>query len=415
VFRPDGALDASAGRAGLASFTAGMLDEGAGTRDALAFGEAVAGLGGSFSTDASKRSAHVSLTILSGNFDKGLPLLADAILRPRLEEPDFERVKRLTLDEIAQSEDEASAVADRVAARTLFGDAHPYAWPQDGTEASVGAITLADVRAAHAAIVRPETATILVASSLPPADVKVALERAFGGWKATTPAPKPVPIPAAYAPTGGGLRVYIVDRPDAPQTSVRFLAPSPRFSDPSRVPLQLLGTVLGGSFTSRVNQNLREKHGYTYGASARFSPGPVLGTFRAGAEVTAKDTGPAVKEFLAEFARISTGDVTDEETGKARGLERNAAVGAFAGLSGILGTATGYVEEGAPFETLGEDLAAMEKTPAAALNAQAKTAIALDKAVLVLVGDKATIVPQLEKAGLPAPVEVDSWGEKKSP
>ncbi len=413
VFRPDGALDDSAGRAGLASFMAGMLDEGAGARDALAFGEALASLGGNLSTDASRRSVNASLTILSRNFDKGVPLLADAILRPRFETPDFERVKRLTLDGIAQSEDEAPAVADRVAARELFGDGHPYAWPEDGTAASVGAITLDEVKAAHAALVRPETATLLVASSLPPADVKAALESAFGAWKAPGPAPKRVAVPAAYAPAGEGLRVFLVDRPDAPQTSVRFLAPSPRFADAARVPLRLLGTVLGGSFTSRLNQNLREKHGYTYGAGARFSPGPVLGTFSAGAEVTAKETGPAVKEFLAEFARIATGDVTDEETRKARGLVKNGAVGAFSGLSGIVGTATAYVEEGAPFETLGEDLAAMEKTPAAALNAQAKTAVPLDRAVLVLVGDKATILPELKEAGLPTPVEVDSWGEKK--
>ncbi len=415
VFRPDGALDASAERAGLASFMAGMLDEGAGARDALAFGEAVASLGGSFSTGASRRAVHASLTILSRNFGKGVPLLADAILRPRFESRDFDRVKRLTLDEIAQSEDEAPAVADRVAARALFGDGHPFAWPQDGTAASVGAITLDEVKSAHAALLRPETATLLVASSLPAADVKAALEDAFGAWKASSAAPKRVAVPAAYAPAGKEFRVYLVDRPDAPQTSVRFLAPSPRFSDASRVPLQLLGTVLGGSFTSRLNQNLREKHGYTYGAHARFSPGPVLGTFSAGAEVTAKETGPAVKEFLAEFARISTGDVTDEETGKARGLVKNDAVGAFSGLSGIVGTATGYLEVDAPFETLGEDLGAMEKTPAAALNARAKTAIALDRAVLVLVGDKATILPELKEAGLPAPVEVDSWGEKKNP
>ena len=413
VFRPEGALDGSAERAGLASFMAGMLDEGAGARDALAFGEAVAALGGSFSTGASRRAVHVGLTILSRNFDKGLPLLADAILRPRFEVRDFDRVKRLTLDEIAQSEDDAPAVADRVAARALFGESHPYAWPEDGTAASVDAITLEGVKSAHAALVRPETATLLVASSLPAADVKAALESAFGAWKASSPAPKLAAVPAAYAPAGKGLRVYLVDRTDAPQTSVRFLAPAPRFSDASRVPLRLLGTVLGGSFTSRLNLNLREKHGYTYGAGARFSAGPVLGTFTAGAEVTAKETGPAVKEFLAEFARISTGDVSDAETEKARGLVKNDAVGAFSGLSGIVGTATAYVEVGAPFETLAEDLAAMAKTPAAALNALAKTAIPLDRAVLVLVGDKATILPELKEAGLPAPVEVDSWGEKK--
>ncbi len=413
VFRPEGALDASAARAGLASLSAGMLDEGAGTRDALAFGEAVASLGGSFSTGASRQSIQASLTILSRNVGQGVPLLADAVRRPRFSPADFERVKRLTLDEISQSEDEAPVVADRVAARALFGDAHPYAWPAGGTPASVGALTLDEAKAAHAALVRPDAATLLVASSLPAAEIKAALEASFGDWKAAGPAPKRPAVPAAYAPAERGLRLYLVDRPDAAQTSVRFLAPAPRFADPSRVPLRLLGTVLGGSFTSRLNQNLREKHGYTYGAGARFQQGPVLGTFSAGAEITAKDTGAAIREFLAEFDRLSKGDVTDEEAGKARGLVKNGVVGAFSGLSGIVGTAASYVEIGVPFETLGEDLAAMAKTNTAALNAQAKTALPLDRAVLVLVGDKATILPQLKEAGLPPPVEVDSWGEKK--
>ncbi len=195
VFRPDGALDPSAAKAGLASFAANMLDEGAGTRDALAFGEAVASLGGSFSSGASRRSVQASLTILSRNVAEGVPLLADAVRRPRLAAPDFERVKRLTLDGIAQSADDAPAVADRVAARALFGGAHPYAWPEDGTADSVGALTLDDMKAELAAVVRPETATLVVASSLPPSDVRATLEKAFGDWKAASPAPKALPDP----------------------------------------------------------------------------------------------------------------------------------------------------------------------------------------------------------------------------
>ena len=181
-----------------------MLDEGAGTRDAIAFGEAVASLGGSFSAGASRRSVQASLTILSRNVGQGVPLLADAVRRPRFSAADFERVKRLTLDEIAQSEDEAPAVADRVAARALFGDAHPYAWPADGTPASVAAITLDEARAAHAALVRPETATLLVASSLPPAEIKAALEKSFGDWTSSGPAPKRPAVPASYATRRSG-------------------------------------------------------------------------------------------------------------------------------------------------------------------------------------------------------------------
>jgi len=210
-----------------------------------------------------------------------------------------------------------------------------------------------------------------------------------------------------------GPRVFLVDRPEAPQALVRFAAPAPKFADPSRPKLRLLGTILGGSFTSRLMQNLREKNGYTYSASARFGLGRALGTFSAGADVTSKVTGVSLKEFLAEFARLSGGDVTPEEAAKARDIVKNGAVQSFSGLSGILGTATAYVELGAPFETLGQDLAAQAALDAPALNAIARNALALDRGVLVLVGDKATILPQLKDLGLQAPVEVDAWGKAK--
>jgi zinc protease len=415
VFQPGGPLTSSDGRdAGLASLTAQMLDEGAGDLDALRFGEAVASLGGRLSATAGREAVEVSLTVLSRNFAKGASLLADAVRRPRFEEKDFARVKRLTLDDLVQSDERPDEVAGRVASRALYGDRHPYAWPVEGTPTSVGAITLERVKAERAALVRPDLARLLVAGSLSAVETKAALEKALGDWKAEGPRAPAVPLPEVGAPTAHGPRVFLVDRPEAPQTVVRFAAPAPKFADPARPKLRLLGTILGGSFTSRLMQNLREKNGYTYGANARFGLGRELGVFSAGADVTAKVTGASLKEFLAEFARLSGGDVSAEETGKARDIAKNSAVQSFSGLSGILATATNYVELGVPFETLGEDLAAQSTLDAAALNAAARNALALDRGVLVLVGDKAAILPQLKDLPLPAPIEVDTWGAPKA-
>ena len=413
LLQTGGAMTATDGRdAGLASLTAQMLDEGAGDLDALRFGEAVAALGGRFSSTAGRDALGVTMTVLSRNFFKGASLLADAVRRPRFEEKDFARVKRLALDDLVQSDERPDEVAARVVSRVLYGDGHPYAWPVEGTPASVEAITLERVKAERAALVRPDLATLLVAGSLSATETMAALEKALGDWKAEGEKPPVVPIPATPS-RNGGPRFVIVDRPEAPQTVVRFATPAPVFADPLRPRLRLLGTILGGSFTSRLNQNLREKNAYTYGASSRFGLGRATGAFTAGADVTAKVTGASLREFLSEFARLSGGDVTPDEVGKARDIVKNGAVEGFSGLSGILATATSYAELGAPFETLGEDLAAQSSLDAAALNASAKTAIALDRGVLVLVGDKATILPQLKETGLPAPVEVDSWGERK--
>jgi len=414
VFQTGGPLTAADGRdAGLASMTAQMLDEGAGDLDALRFGEAVAALGGQFSASASPDALEARMTILSRNFTRGASLLADAVRRPRLEEKDFARVKRLALDDLAQSDERPGEVASRVVNRALYGDRHPYAWPVDGTPASLETITLERVKSERAALVRPDLATLVVASSLSASEAKAALETALGDWKAEGPRPAAVPLPATSSLTIRGPRVFLVDRPEAPQTIVRFAAPAPKFADPARVKLRLLGTILGGSFTSRLNQNLREKNGYTYGAGARFLLGRELGIFSAGADVTSKVTGASLKEFLAEFKRLSGGDVTPEEAGKARDIVKNSAVQSFSGLSGILATATGYVELGAPFETLGEDLATEATLDASALNATAKDAVTLDRGVLVLVGDKAAILPQLKDVGLQAPVEVDTWGVRR--
>jgi predicted Zn-dependent peptidase len=278
----------------------------------------------------------------------------------------------------------------------------------------VKAITLERVKVERAALVRPDLATLLVAGSLSAAETKGALEKTLGDWKAEGGKPPVVPVPATPS-RAGGQRLLIVDRPEAPQTIVRFAAPAPVFADPARPKLRLLGTILGGSFTSRLNQNLREKNGYTYGATSRFGLGRATGAFTAGADVTAKVTGASLREFLSEFSRLSGGDVTPEEVGKARDIVKNGAVQGFSGLSGILATATNYTELGAPFETLGADLVAQSSLDAAALNAAAKTAIPLDRGVLVLVGDKAAVLPQLKNLGLSAPIEVDTWGNPKSP
>ena len=199
VFQTGGPLTAADGRdAGLASMTARMLDEGAGDLDALRFGEAVAALGGQFSASADRDALEARMTILSRNFAKGASLLADAVRRPRLEEKDFARVKRLALDDLAQSDERPDEVAARVVSRALYGEGHPYAWPVDGTPASLEAITLDRVKAERAALVRPDLATLVVAGSLSVSETKAALEKALGDWRAEGPRPPAVSLPAGF-------------------------------------------------------------------------------------------------------------------------------------------------------------------------------------------------------------------------
>jgi predicted Zn-dependent peptidase len=196
------------------------------------------------------------------------------------------------------------------------------------------------------------------------------------------------------------------------QTVVRLYAPGPRYRTAERLRYQVLATVLGGTFTSRLNQNLREQHGYTYGAGASWSMAPQSGWFRAAADVRTDVTGAAVKELLAELRRIATpeGQVTADELKKAQQTMRTSIVEEAATLSGIVGTAAELLLNGMPFTTTRDDLAAIAAMTLAEVNTLARTAVPLDASVLVLVGDRDAIGKQLQPLGLPASVELDAQG-----
>jgi predicted Zn-dependent peptidase len=387
-----------------------MLDEGgAGDLDALQFEDKLRSLGATFNASAGHESINVSLMVLKRNLDPAAALMADAIERPRFESKEWDRVKRLHLEDLKREEDEPPIVASHVAARAFFGDANPYGWPVSGMADTVSKLSVDDVRRLHASIFRPDFATILVAGDLAPAEAQSVLEQQFGRWRGEATAGSPRPKPET--PAHEGLRVVIVDRPDAVQTVVQFIMPGPKFTDERRVSFRLLNTLFGGSFTSRINQNLREAHGYTYGARSRFVMEPSLGYFTASSSVRADVTGAALEEFLKEINRIRAGDISDEETGKARETLRTDVIQAFAGLNGLLGMAAELAVNNLPFETLARDMAAMQKVESKDLNALARPAIPLENGVLVLVGDKRRILEQLQKLDLPKPAEVNVRGE----
>jgi predicted Zn-dependent peptidase len=213
-------------------------------------------------------------------------------------------------------------------------------------------------------------------------------------------------LPDTPPPANQALRVVLVDKPGAVQTVVRFVMPAPKYSSPQREGLLSFGTILGGSFTSRLNQNLREAKGYTYGAGARYSPGPTIGTFIASADVRTDVTGASIQEFLNEFKKIGAGDISDTEATKAAATRRADLVSELGTLPGLLATAEEYDLNGRPFTAISGDIKSMTSLSAGDINRLAASAVALNKGVLVLVGDKATILKQLSGLDLPTPVEV---------
>jgi predicted Zn-dependent peptidase len=407
---PGGPLDApsNAGRSGLA---AQMMEEGAGSLNATQFSDLMQSLGATFGAYAGPESAGASLLVLKRNFDKAAGLMADAVQRPRMDGADWERVVRLHLEGLKEEDDEPRTVAGRVGQRVLFGDANPYAWPSSGTPTTVKSLKLEQIKAHQKSLFSPAHSTILIAGDLSADDARAILEKHFGEWKGN-PAGRPR-LPDLAAPSRENMQFVIVDRPGAVQTVVRFLTPGVPYAAKDRVPRQLLNELFGGGFTSRINQNLREDKGYTYGAASSFVMQPSTGWFITSTSVRADATGASLAEFLKEFDRIQKGDITPEEAAKAIESQRTETVRSFSGLSGVLAAAGQLVSVGLPFETITQDMEAMRTVTADQLNKLGAPAMPISRGVLVLVGDKSLILPQLKDLNLPEPVEYDIHGEKK--
>jgi len=387
VFTPGQPLDTQE-TAGLSGLAAQMLDEGAGDYNAEQFADAVQSLGATFGAGASAETAWVGVTSVKRNFDKAAALAGLALRTPAMKAPDWDRVQRLHLEALKQEDAQPMAVAGRVGQRVLFGDASPYAWPSSGTASTVSGFTLEQVKARRQSLFSPASATVLIAGDLTRAEAEQTLTGLFADWKGGTPraATRVVqPSPAE------AMRVVIVHRPNAVQTVVRYLAPGIHAADDRRVPYDLINTILGGSFTSRLNQNLRENHGYTYGAGSAFVMQPGAGYWMARSSVRADATGESLVEFTRELDRLRAGDISESEVAKARETVRTNTVEAFQGVSGVVGTGASLVGAGLPFSSIAADLKAAAALDAGQLNALASGAIALDRGVLVLVGDKATI------------------------
>jgi zinc protease len=286
---------------GAAAMTADLLDEGAGDLDALALHEALGRTGAQFDTEIGADATALSLTVLEQFAARGMSLLADMLIRPRLDPRDFDRVRELRLNRLIQMRDMPPALAERAFARLLYGD-HPYGHISIGSESSLGAMRVEDVAAFHAARYSPAIATVVVAGSAPHDRLSALAEEAFGGWAAGGLA-HPQPAVAALPPPPDG-RLAVLHRPGAAQSELRIGHVSESRSTPDYHALVALNMVLGGQFVSRINTKLREEKGYTYGARTSFDFRRGRGPFVLHASVQSDATTDAVHEVFSEFSAI---------------------------------------------------------------------------------------------------------------
>jgi zinc protease len=297
-----GSADDPAGKFGAASLTTAMLEEGAGSRAALAIADAVDFLGADLGATSGVDACAVRLHVPVARLADALPIMADVALRPTFPGEELARLRRERLTSLLQARDDPPTIAALTFSRVLYGPAHRYGTATFGTGATIQAFTPEDLRAFYNAAFRPANAALLVVGDVAPDKVMPLFESSFGGWKAQVGAAPHAALPAAPEPVR--REVYLVDKPDAAQSQIRIGWIGVARSTPDYFPVQVLNTILGGSFSSRLNMNLREKHGYAYGAGSGFDMRASAGPFAASAGVQTDKTAEALKEFFNELNGI---------------------------------------------------------------------------------------------------------------
>ncbi|KAB7768233.1 pitrilysin family protein [Xanthomonas sp. LMG 12461] len=346
-----GGYSADQGRKpGTANFTMGMLDDGAGERDALAFADAAEALGASLAAGAALDGSNAYLSALKENLAPSLALYADMLRRPRFAPNEIERVRASWIASIRQEKAQPNGVAMRVLPPLLYGVGHPYAMPFSGigTEAAIAALQREDLVDFHRDWVRPEHATLIVVGDTTLAEIVPLLDAQFGDWKGEGTAPS-VPVPARVA-RPAKPRVYLIDQPGAVQANLFASELVPPTTDPAAVRFDIANGVIGGDFTSRLNMNLRENKHWSYGARSGAASALGQRPWTASAPVQIDKTAPALQEMYKEISAFASGKAppTAEEVARIRNIQTLSLPGAYETASAVMGAIGGIVRYGRP-------------------------------------------------------------------
>jgi zinc protease len=380
---------------GLANFVAAMLDEGTSSRDALQIADEVARLGASLNTGSSMDSTTIGGRSLSKNFPAILDLMADVTLRPTFPAAEIERQRAARLGQLVQQRDNPGQVAAQVMAAALYGSRHPYGYTEIGTEASVKAITAADMTAFWKKNFVPNNAALVVAGDISMSELRAIAEKAFGGWARGTPAQ-----PALSAPNTTQAKVIIVDKPGAPQTQLRVATIGAARSSTDFRPMQVMNMALGGLFSSRINMNLREQNGYTYGANSQFTFRRSAGPFQVASGVRTDVTAPAVTEIFKEIRGMLQNPVDGPELQSAKDSMINSLPGAFETTSEAVGNFSNTYVYNLGLDYYTHYAASVKAVSTEAAMAMVKKYLGSERLVVIAVGDRKTIEPELRKLNL---------------
>jgi zinc protease len=399
----------SATRRGLAGIAAAMMSEGTKTRDGEALSNALQLLGTSVNVNVGGESGSIGFQSTTSKFPQALDILADMLLNPAFPAEALERLRAQRLVALTQARDQTSAIASRVFPRLLYGTTHPFG--QNVTEETLKAITRDDVVAFHKAYFQPARSLVTVVGDVNASAVKAIIEKALSAWPkgGEKPAFSYPALPATHPPT-----IFLVDKPGAAQSTFAIGNPGPPRSTADYYALQVMNTMLGGMFQSRLNANIREEKGYSYGVSSQFAFGKGPGAFRTGGDIVSAKSDAALQEFMKELRGIGgTRPITDQELATAKDSLIQRLPGTFASVQSVNSAIVALWTQGLPDKYYQEYAAKISDIQKEDLVRVAKQYIDLEHLSIVIVGDRATIEAPLKATGIAPITLLDIEGNLK--
>ena len=384
---------------GVAAMTSSMLTEGTATKTGDQLSDALQLLGTNVAAGVGGEEGSIGFVSTSKNFEPTLAILADMMLNSTFPADALERLRGRTLVNLTQAKDQPNVISAQVFARVLYGPAHPYG--QRATETSIKAITRDDVAAFSKAYFQPGRAIITVVGDTTTAKAKAAIEKGLAGWSKAGDKPS---FNYPKLPELQTSKIYLIDKPGSAQSVVSIGLPGPPRNTPDFFALQVLNTILGGQFQSRLNANIREQKGYSYGVNSGFAFGKGPGAFRAGGAIFSAKTDAALIEFMKELKGIE-GDrpITDEELKTAKDNLIQGLPARFASVSAISSSITLLAVQGLPddyYQNYAKNVSAITKDD---LLRVAKQYIDLDHLAIVIVGDRSAVEAALKATNI-API-----------
>ena len=390
-----------AAKRGVAAMTTSMLTEGTKTRTGDQLSDALQLLGTSINANIGGEDGSINFVSTTKNFDATLAILADMMLNSTFPTDALERLRGRTLVNLTQARDQPAVISAQVFAKILYSESHPYG--QRTTEASVKSITRDDVVAFSKTYFQPGRAIITVVGDITTAKAKAAVEKGLTAW--TKGGDKPS-FNYPKLPELQPAKIYLVDKPGSAQSVFNIGLPGPSRDTPDYFAIQVMNTILGGMFQSRLNANIREQKGYSYGVNSTFAYGKGPGAFRAGGAIVSAKTDLALIEFMKELKGI-VGDIpiTDEEVKTAKDSLIQSLPQRFSSVTQTSNAITSLVIQGLTddyYQTYAKNIAAVTKED---LLRVAKRYIDLNHLAIVIVGDRAAVEAALKATGV-APIAI---------